>query len=278
MWADNYEGQAYKYDVRSKYPSIMRRATMLFPVKRGTFHILDESDFNNQFHSTKTANGLKYGIYRCQINRSNTKKDRLFRFNVHNYYTHFDLWNANKLGLEVEIIQDGQPNALIYTRDKLLTGSQLFGLFIDLVYPLKEAGVAAVKPFLKTLWGALCQRNLIKITKCVNDEPYEIQNTESLKTASPLGDGKYRIIFANKSKAFETPFARIGAFLTSKCREEMANLCLPFIDHITMMQTDGFVATKQLDIQTGPALGGLKFEGFGLVKIERANQRVVFQK
>ena len=72
--------------------------------------------------------------------------------------------------------------------------------------------------------------------------------------------------------------ARIGAFLTSKCREEMANLCLPFIDHITMMQTDGFVATKQLDIQTGPKLGDLKFEEFGLVKIERANQKVVFQK
>jgi len=32
----------------------------------------------------------------------------------------------NGLGLKIELIQDGKPNALIYSRDKLLNSNQVF--------------------------------------------------------------------------------------------------------------------------------------------------------
>ena len=69
IFHEKYKGTVYKYDKKSMYPSIMK-SKQLFPVDEGDFNKLDE-----------LPEILTFGIYKCVIKKSNTKIDRLFRFN-----------------------------------------------------------------------------------------------------------------------------------------------------------------------------------------------------
>jgi hypothetical protein len=62
----------------------------------------------------------------------------------------------------MNITQDGQPNFLYYSRDKCLTGHELFGPYIKLLFDLKQKKVSKSKDIINILWGALTQRDYIK--------------------------------------------------------------------------------------------------------------------
>jgi hypothetical protein len=135
MWIENakmgalrygktYKGEGHKSDYCSMYPSTLAHKQMFFPVKRGTFSNVTEDSFK------------VYGIYRCEIVGNIDK--RLFRTNSTNYYTHIDLQTAQRLGYTINLIQDGKPNKLSWTRDQLLTGNQIFGTFVKMVFDLKQ--------------------------------------------------------------------------------------------------------------------------------------------
>jgi hypothetical protein len=77
---------------------------------------------------------FEFGIYRAIV-KSNSK---LFSVNRYNYYTHIDLTRAKELNLDIQLIQDGQANFLHYSRDKCLTGYEIFGEYVDLLFDLKQ--------------------------------------------------------------------------------------------------------------------------------------------
>jgi len=111
IWADQYSGQGYKYDIKSMYPSIMS-STGKFPIKKGQFQILESIDNLSYF---------PFGIYRCEVSKSDDDNiNKLFRFNQLNYYTHTSLENAKSLGLNIHLIKDSNPNFLFYSREKLI--------------------------------------------------------------------------------------------------------------------------------------------------------------
>lgn len=112
---------------------------MRFPIKQGEIKYILTSELPEHF---------QYGIYRCMIQKITT---RLFRYNKNNYYTHFDLERAKELGLKIEMIEDGENNFLHYDRCKLILGRQLFGKFIDKLYPLKEQGIDGAKDIMNCL-------------------------------------------------------------------------------------------------------------------------------
>jgi len=64
----------------------------------------------------------------------------------------------------MKIIQDGKPNFLFYHRSKLIEGNKLFDEFVNLLYALKEKGIAKAKSILNCLWGALVMKAEIKNT------------------------------------------------------------------------------------------------------------------
>ena len=114
-----YEGKAYKSDIKSMYPSILK-SSQLFPVRSGELQYLKELP------------AIIYnGIYRCKI----MGNSRLFRFNKDNYYTSIDLNRARELNLHIDLIIDDQPNFLYYSRDKCLTGSEIFSEYVNYLFP-----------------------------------------------------------------------------------------------------------------------------------------------
>jgi hypothetical protein len=111
--AEKYEGSAYKYDVKSMYPSFLK-SPLKFPIERGEFKILSTEEFEKMEF-------FQFGIYRVKIEKSeDIHTNKLFRFNKFCKYTHTTLEHAKLLKLKMTLIQDKTANFLYYSRDKLI--------------------------------------------------------------------------------------------------------------------------------------------------------------
>jgi len=139
IWTEKYKGELHSYDIKSMYPSLYS-AALAFPIKGGAFTNLKE-----------LADNVPVGIYRCEIEETDDSH-KLFRYNKTNYYTNVDIKLARALKLKINLIQDNSANALIYKRSCLVLGSQLFKQYVDLLYPIKEAGMKRAKTLLVCLW------------------------------------------------------------------------------------------------------------------------------
>jgi hypothetical protein len=79
----------------------------------------------------------------------------LFRHNKRNIYTFIDLQRAKALDLQVELIQDGSPNALVYDWSTRIPRTVIFGEYVHFLFKVKnERGIAGrvAKRVLNTLW------------------------------------------------------------------------------------------------------------------------------
>jgi hypothetical protein len=257
IFTDDYSGPAYKYDVVSMYPSIMN-SKMLFPIKEGEFLYLTE--FSEAF--------FKYGIYRAEIDKVqiayNVNSRKLFRFNKQNYYTHFDLTRAKELGLEIKLIIDDQPNFLYYSREKLMTGTELFGNYVKLLFEMKKKNIPRAKGILNILWGALSQKAINK--HIISDKigsTYKIPDNYNIDQIKPYDDNSTHIGITNNDKQFKTGFGRLKPFLISKGRSVISKITEPYVDNLIRCHTDGFLLSEQpTNIITGENIGELRYEGY----------------
>ena len=148
----------YKYDVVSMYPSIMASGQM-FPIREGELKNINKYEFNKN-------NFVPFGIYRCIIKGTN----KLFKFNKHNFYTHIDIKQARELNLYIELVEDKEPNFLYYSREKLITGNEIFKQYVEELFELKHKGIKQIKPILNILWGALTETKTKTILINNNDK------------------------------------------------------------------------------------------------------------
>lgn len=240
VFAEKYEGPLYEYDICSMYPSIMADSKMLFPLKRGEFKTYTQKEL-------KQAKFFHYGIYRCEISKSGDNKiDRLFRFNKKNYYTHFCLKRARELGLDIKIIDDGEANVLIYSRDCLINGNLLFYKYVQFLFSLKERQIAPkrTKGILNILWGYLTRMNIYTRTCKDDDDIFEIPINGTLVSLCPLDDGRTVINYIPDNKnMFETNFARIKPFLLAKGRYIISTIIEPHNKIVVRSHTDSLLST-----------------------------------
>ena len=246
----DYKGYGAEYDIKSCYPSIMCKTNLLIPIKRGTFKILSEQDFNEGY--------LRIGIYRCIIDDNGHK---LFRSNPANYYTHYDITRARELDLDIELICDGNHNFLYYERNKCLTGHELFKEFVDYMFKLKQENVPYSKNIINILHGALNEKKKQYVIVNMSDtKPEEDININipfddvSLLDIREFGHQR-KLNYVDNENIFASNYARTGPFLTSKVRQHVSKLFMPYYDQIVRLNTDGFVSNKPIDIDLGDNLG-----------------------
>ena len=254
IYAEKYKGQAYKYDIKSMYPSMLKNP-LKFPIKRGEFMILTTEDF-------ETMQYYKVGIYRVKIEKSDdSNTNKLFRFNKYNKYTHTTLEHAKLLNLKMTLIQDDTANVIYYSPDKLIGCNELFSTYIDYLFELKERKVSKAKLILNILWGSLCEidkNRLMYKTKPINiGSDYDIYSIKP----NDKNENILHITTTKQTKYYKTGFARLSPFLISKGRYMIANICYPHKEHIKQIHTDGFISDTQLDIKIGEKIGDLVFEG-----------------
>ena len=258
IFNEEYEGEAWKYDVKSMYPSIMK-SSLLVPMKRGEYKNWTAEEFSN----------LKFfpnGIYRAVVSASTDDKiNRLFRFNRLHYYTQISLSHAQVLNLEIEVIIDNQPNSLLYSRDKCLRCDEIFSKFVNYMFDLKDKKVPLAKPILNLLWGSLTESNTKKVViDNASDEIFVIEENMTVTKIKPSFIKNNTLIeYANNDSFYKSNFARLKPFLLSKAKSNICNIILPYKDIVVKTHTDSLV-TKEYPkgIKTGLKLGELAFEGY----------------
>ena len=264
IFAEQYEGELYKYDVKSLYPYLMQQSTLKFPIKRGEFIRLESF---GEF--------IQFGIYRCKISLSEDKNiNKLFRFNKKNYYTSIALDHAKRLNLKIELIQDDKPNFLYYSRDKLITFNEVFKSYVEFLFPLKEKKIEGAKDILNRLWGLLCQ---VDKKKYFCDKEITIEDDEDIIDIRPYkNDEDIDIIQTSKmNKRYKTNYARLGPFLIAQGRKHMSNIMYNDRENIYRCQTDGFLTTKKIHQNIDVKIGELKYEGYTeLGKIQHCNNKI----
>lgn len=247
-----YDGKAYKYDISSQYPSIMRDDHMQFPYKKGKMRTLTQEEFEK----------MKFFTYGCYNVKITSKVDpRLFILNTENWYTHIDLnYAKNELGYTLEYI-DGF--FLDYT-NCLINGAKLFRSFVDYMYKFKQQGHKEIKPILNALWGVLCQRNTITFILKENDELFDIDSLETITPCGKNGFSKIKSFKVDKivtKQIYDNDYARIKPFLTAKCRTKMSEIVKKNLDNVVRVYIDGLLLTKRIEGTTvGNDIGQMKFE------------------
>jgi hypothetical protein len=223
MFAEQYEGPAEEYDFVCLYPSLMVKKDVMWPKCRGEFKVINLNDYGKSF---------PYGVYKATIMGSH----KAFRFNPKDLYTHFDLELALTLGLEINMLNSGEYNALIFSKSSLISGKQMFEEWAEYLFNIKCKGGPTgkvAKSMLVSLWGALSeQRN---------------------------------------GNAFGSHF-RIKPFILALARKTIIELTHPLGDKVKRIHTDGFIVTEKVNLPTNSLiLGGLKLEKQGNVKIKNVN-------
>ncbi|GET61149.1 hypothetical protein GLOIN_2v1849173 [Rhizophagus irregularis DAOM 181602=DAOM 197198] len=195
--------------------------------------------------------------------------------NKRGVYTFIDLQRAKKLGLDIQLIQDGKPNALIYDREARIPETVIFGEYVHFLFNIKNQGGVAgrvAKRVLNTLWGALCQRKCnYKTLTTDQTNPFKFVEGHTLDSIIPVGSDQWRFQFTNPGSPFKGEYPRIAPFLLAHRRKTTSELLEPYKDKVRHIYTDGFILEEQPSSPTlitcpenaSKALKALKFETAG---------------
>jgi hypothetical protein len=151
---------AFSYDYRLYYPSLLASENFFFPCKPGHYIEFTDIDMTNL--------KIDYGYYHCQIAIKNENCKKVFMFNKNNYYTHYDLLIALKLHKQygsVEITPLGKAE------DELVCGHDIFN-YVKLLKEKFPKNII-VKLLSSSLWGYLVQENTFKCYEMQMQKGYD---------------------------------------------------------------------------------------------------------
>lgn len=267
-----YKGNVYSYDRNSHYPNTLRKNYHYFPIKEGQYITMTEDDFKKMYDD----NFKDFGIYRCIIDKPKNTKAKFFRFNHKNKYTHLDLQCAKEYGFDIQLIIDGKPNCLYYSKDKLMNGAYLFKKYVDELYELKTQKIDGAKDLLNILWGGLCEMNYYN--KNIDyDEDIDYTDADLRKINSTDDELQIKCLFY-KGGYFKTNFARMKPFVISYGRKDMFKSFKQYEELIVRLHTDGIYLKEPLtglDELDSNKIGYIAFEGIKDVHITGLNAIVV---
>jgi len=257
---ENYSGNAHIFDINSRYPHVMQKSTNMFPIKPGTWKIIDSIQEKPE-----------YGIYRCVITKVTNEPFKFFVFNSEHHYTHLDVIMALAYGLKVELICDGKPNFLHYPKDCLVSGALLFKKYVEDLYPMKQRKIKGAKLLLNILWGALTESKTYKKTV-----DYEVHiDLSGCDVKKIEASDKLRTQFTKMNeRLFTTNYGRIKPFLLAFARNQFFFSFRKWEHLIVRMHTDSLYLTEVPTDMHPPSdkLGCLKFEGEYEVQISGLNK------
>ena len=138
-----------------------------------------------------------------------------------NFYTHYDISNAIRLKFKIDLIQDGQANALLYDTTARVKGDHTFGKTIEYLFNLKQ-DIKYTKKIISALWGGLCQKNKYN-AYATSTKKESIPENSKLLTIHKTKAG-VNASYMKNDNIFKSDFGRVGPFLTSYCRTKISEI------------------------------------------------------
>lgn len=250
--------KAYCYDVNSLYPHTM--LSLKFPASQGVFMKLNELP--------ETISYLF--IVRASIEKGH----KLFRYNKHNLYTSYDLQNAKRLKLSVELIDD-DINCLSYEKSRIIEGEHFFKPFIHYWYEMKKKNVPFSKLILNSLWGVLSQKDKMKYP-VKRDESFYAPDGYTLTKMTQQAKHDFSYEFKNQLSPFKYSYARLKPFLLSKSKSHILTSSINYhINNETILfsHTDSLITNKPLNFKLSDEMGKWKLEHEGKIHIKNLKEK-----
>jgi hypothetical protein len=225
---------------------------------------------SNKFHipikagqevQVKDLNNLQYGYYKVHIDLRQGDQvpeqlKKMFAISKYHMYTHYSIFLIQELQktypfIKITLNTTDTYNAYVYDEKDLISGDMLFDRWYKALQQLKSSlpKNPIVKMLSSSFWGHLISSNVCyKTEQEVEDEKLDIDNGD---------DSDYRIedyfydedkqgrryILQNMNHPYKHPF-RIKSFLTSFCRNEIAQVARLAIDNVLRIHTDGICFTE----------------------------------
>lgn len=247
-----YEGDAYKYDINSFYPSIMASSKVKMPICKGTLTDITTEELKQKRYA-------QFGVYHAEIICDNDVK---FTTSKDNMYSHYEINYAKKLALDIIVL--GQ--ALIWSNDQTMTLHKIFDKYVKYLYRIKHKH-EGLKTILNSLWGALCGKRGGDNNEYIMKMEDVSECKLDIVSITPM-DEKFeycRVIAKSEIKFYKTGFARMKPFLLGWGRLTMHKTFEKIgYDNVVWSHTDSVVSKIPLNkkhINQAYGLGKWKYEG-----------------
>jgi hypothetical protein len=232
--------ECFGYDYSLNHPSIMSRESYKIPIREGKEYFLDG-----------LPDELEFGYYHVEITCDDENFNKIFRYSAHNVYTHqsldFAIEHMEQFNVNIALFDNDEPNAYLYDKADLVSGSEPFGKWYEIIVKLKKAFPknVLIKWLASTLHGQLTSANNIsKSNKQMEEEGLydkcDIVESDqfdyTIVDYIDYGTHQRYELLSNKS-----PYKhnyRLKSFLWSECRNKIAKIALVDIDNVIRIHTD----------------------------------------
>eukprot|EP00050_Salpingoeca_kvevrii_P005416 m.282206 g.282206 ORF g.282206 m.282206 type:complete len:665 (+) comp11110_c0_seq11:211-2205(+) len=268
---EGWEGCAQAFDFVSFYPSLLMDPHTLLPNCVGEVKQLPAMAPGGQPYKF-----FSIGIYRAVVRDIPAKYRSLWNqpYGRPAHFTHTDLATALMLGGRVDLVQDGQANAVVYDRRQCISAPDAFRSPIKNLFAAKQQGGKGAKMALNMMTGGLYARRTRRET--LHDGAQTSADSGRLVRAMRIRGDWCVETYAEEHEAFSGPYPRFGAFLTAKGRYIMAKTLMPLADRLIRCHTDGFLLrAESADAQVPAALAAKIGTGLGQLKLERSGHCTV---
>ena len=246
------------FDFKMSYPTILSseliingvKKTFYTPTKKGSTYKLEKLPYN-----------LLYGLYRVKISSDDKDFNFIFNFKTDtNVYTHYDIEfcrkHQEKYNIKIDLIVDGEPNALLYKCFKIVDGKEIFGAWysklIDLKKELPKNGL--IKLLSSSIWGYLSKINKRYYNDVELDAKpdikFDIYDSEDINylmlREKDNIDGTIDYMLVDKSQPYQRNY-RLKPFITAYQRLVIAEIAIQIgINKIVRINTDNITFDKDL--------------------------------
>jgi hypothetical protein len=239
------EHDSYGYDFNMYYPRLLGDKNFTyfqFPTKKGKEQIITNLD------------SIQYGFYRVKIHCDDANISKVFKFSKDDVYTHyslkfaFELRKKHNFNMDIELIQDDEPNAYIYNEADLIDSPSIFQRWFNCVYYLKKKYPKniLVKMISSSIWGHLSESNTIYVNKeDIHNYDVDLSTDADYQIIDIImkQDGSTTYELLDTKNPYKHPM-RLKPFITSYGRNKTARVALRMIDNVIRIHTDGICFNK----------------------------------
>jgi hypothetical protein len=258
---NNITLECYGYDFISFYALILN-SDLLIPTKPGKEVIL-----------TELPKKLKHGFYRVKITCENDNFRKIFGFSHADTYLNISLEIAikyrKKFKVEINLIQDGEPNAYLYEDSDMVELKPICEKWYNKLAYLKRKFPKnrLVKHMLSSAPGHLNAKNTVNKTFEEIEEMRAEGITVGMKDTNDFvihdvkefDDKEYYVLLNTKSPYQHN--IRLIPFVTARGRNEIGKVAMLDIDSVVRIHTDGIVFDKPMELDNVDILPEQKTTG-----------------
>ena len=192
-----------QFDINSKYPAIYLDDDFQFPIRKGK--VVKLPDDIRDIDTDECA------FY--EIHVKTEKCGRIFKKNIDNVYTNYDLKSIQRHKLEHEFLCDEYYK---YENKDCINLAFFLKKTVDKLYELKKAGNLFAKEILNCIWGTLCQAYIINVLES-SPQWKQFKDNNRIKINGWHRELKYAEYYSIE-RPFKFTFGRMKPFILSYAR------------------------------------------------------------